>query len=76
MTGGAGFIGAHLINKLIRNNEKVICIDNFETSSILNLKKWENNHNFQLIKHDIVTPMEFEVDRIWHLASPASQKNI
>lgn len=74
MTGGSGFIGTHLINKLIRNNEEVICIDNFETSSILNLKKWENNHNFQLIKHDIVTPIEFEVDRIWHLASPASPK--
>ena len=72
VTGGAGFIGSHLSKKLIKNNEKVICIDNFVTGSTKNLSTIESHPNFKLIKHDIVNPIELKVDRIWHLACPAS----
>ena len=72
VTGGLGFIGSHLVKKLIKNNEKVICIDNLETGSIINIGEIENHPNFNLIKHDISNPIELKVDRIWHLACPAS----
>ncbi len=72
VTGGLGFIGSHLAKKLIKNNEKVICIDNLETGSIINIGEIENHPNFNLIKHDISNPIELKVDRIWHFACPAS----
>ena len=79
VTGGAGFIGSHLINHLIKDDEKVICIDNFYSGRKFNISKWENNPNFEFIHHDIINPINLDVDRIWHLACPASpsfyQKN-
>ena len=72
VTGGAGFIGSHLVDKLLANNEEVICLDNFITGSIQNIEKYFNNKLFNLIKEDIVNLPSLEVDKIWHLACPAS----
>ncbi len=73
VTGGAGFLGSHLIDRLMDKGEEVICIDNFFTGNKINLIQWFNNSNFELIRHDITKPITLEVDRIWHLACPASQ---
>ena len=72
VTGGAGFIGSNLIDKLIKNGENVTCLDNFTTGSKINIRDWEKDSNFTLIEHDIINPINLEVDRIWHLACPAS----
>ena len=72
VTGGAGFLGSHLIDKLMEKGEEVICIDNFFTGTKKNLIKWFDNSNFELIRHDITKPITLEVDKIWHLACPAS----
>ena len=72
VTGGAGFLGSHLIDRLMQNGEQVICLDNFVTGNKLNIKKWINNPNFELIRHDITDPIKLEVTKIWHLACPAS----
>ena len=72
ITGGAGFLGSHLTDKLIGNGEEVICLDNFLTGSKKNLQKWIGHPKFELIRHDVVEPINLEVDRIWHLACPAS----
>ena len=74
MTGGAGFIGSHLINKLIKEGEEVICLDNFFTGNIENINFCINNANFHLIEHDIINPISIKVDKIWHLACPASPR--
>ena len=72
VTGGAGFIGSNLIEKLIKNGENVTCLDNFTTGNKFNIRDWEKDSNFTLIEHDIINPINLEVDRIWHLACPAS----
>ncbi len=72
VTGGAGFLGSHLIGKLIDNDEEVICLDNLFTGRIENIKHWENNQKFKFINHDVINPIELKVERIWHLACPAS----
>ena len=72
VTGGAGFLGSHLIDKLMLNNEKVICLDNFFTGDKSNISHWINNPNFDLINHDVTEPIKLKVDKIWHLACPAS----
>ena len=72
VTGGAGFLGSHLVDRLMESGEEVICIDNFFTGTKKNLLKWLDNSNFELIRHDITKPITLEVDRIWHLACPAS----
>jgi len=72
VTGGAGFIGSHLINKLIEKRENVICLDNFLTGNYSNINKWINNPLFEIIKHDITKPININADKIWHLACPAS----
>ena len=72
VTGGAGFLGSHLIDRLLINGEEVICLDNYSTGKKDNLKKWINNPNLELIRHDVIEPINLEVDRIWHLACPAS----
>ena len=72
VTGGAGFVGSHLIDKLIEKKEEVICIDNFFTGRKSNIQHLINNPNFELIRHDITEPIRLEIDRIWHLACPAS----
>ena len=72
VTGGAGFIGSHLIDRLMNKGEEVICLDNFYTGLKSNLNKWYSNPRFELIRHDVTEPIRVEVDRIWHLACPAS----
>lgn len=72
VTGGAGFLGSHLIDRLMNKGEQVICLDNFFTGTKDNVIKWNNNPNFELIRHDITKPITLEVNKIWHLACPAS----
>ena len=73
ITGGSGFLGSHLCRKLLEKGEEVLCLDNFFTGNKRNLKQWIGNPNFELIRHDITKPITLEVDKIWHLACPASQ---
>ena len=72
VTGGAGFLGSHLIDRLLNFSEEVICLDNYFTGRKKNIEKWLGNKNFELIRHDVINPIQLEVDRIWHLACPAS----
>ncbi|NEP16381.1 MAG: SDR family oxidoreductase [Leptolyngbya sp. SIO4C1] len=72
VTGGAGFIGSHLIDRLMSANHEVICLDNFYTGHKRNLLKWLNHPYFELIRHDITEPIRLEADQIYHLACPAS----
>ncbi|TVP62371.1 MAG: SDR family oxidoreductase [Nodularia sp. (in: Bacteria)] len=72
VTGGAGFIGSHLIDRLIPAGHEVICLDNFYTGDKRNILKWMGNPYFELIRHDITEPIRLEVDQIYHLACPAS----
>ncbi len=72
VTGGAGFIGCHLISELIMKEENVYCLDDFSSGKRFNLEKWAKNKNFHLIEHDITRPIDIDVDKIWHLACPAS----
>jgi UDP-glucuronate decarboxylase len=72
VTGGAGFVGSHLIDRLMKCGEKVICLDNFFTGSKENIEHWIGHPSFELIKHDVTEPIKLDVDRIWHLACPAS----
>ena len=72
VTGGAGFIGSHLIDKLIERGEEVICLDNFYTGRKSNIQHLQNNNLFEIIRHDITEPIYLEIDKIWHLACPAS----
>ena len=73
VTGGAGFLGSHLIDRLLENEEEVICLDNYFTGKKENLKHWSDNPNLELIRHDVTEPIRLEVDRIWHLACPLRQ---
>lgn len=72
VTGGTGFLGSHLIDHLIKKNQKVICLDNNISGNIENLKRWEGDKRLKIIEHDIVEPIFINADRIWHLACPAS----
>ncbi len=72
VTGGAGFLGSHLIDQLMKKGEEVICLDNFFTGNKKNIHQWQNHPNFELIRHDITEPILLEADKIWHLACPAS----
>jgi len=73
VTGGAGFIGSHLIDRLMEDPDNtVICMDNFQTGSRQNVAQWMKDPRFELIRHDVVEPIRLEVERIWHLACPAS----
>ena len=72
VTGGAGFVGSFLCDRLIDEGHEVIAIDNFFTGSKANLRQLESNPNFELIRHDIVEPVLLEVDWIFNLACPAS----
>lgn len=72
VTGGAGFIGSHLIDRLMLAGEEVICLDNTFTGRKVNLSEWFGHPNFEFIRHDVTEPIRLEVDRIWHLACPAS----
>lgn len=72
VTGGAGFIGSHLCERLLNEGHKVVCVDNFFTGTRANIKKLLPNQDFELIEHDIVEPLDVEVDEIYNLACPAS----
>ncbi len=72
VTGGAGFLGSHLCDRLIDRGNEVICIDNFYTGSKKNIEHHLSNPNFELIRHDVVDPFKAEVDQIYNLACPAS----
>lgn len=72
VTGGAGFIGSNLCEKLLEEGNKVICVDNFFTGRRENIEHLVSNPNFEIIEHDIINPLNIEVDEIYNLASPAS----
>ena len=72
VTGGAGFIGSHLIDRLMTAGNEVICLDNFYSGHKRNILHWLNHPYFELIRHDITEPIRLEVDQIYHLACPAS----
>lgn len=72
VTGGAGFIGSHLCEKLLEQGNHIICLDNFFTGSRKNVEHLFDNREFELIRHDIIEPIILEVDQIYNLACPAS----
>ncbi|XP_039447545.1 UDP-glucuronic acid decarboxylase 1 [Culex pipiens pallens] len=72
ITGGAGFVGSHLVDYLMMQGHELIVVDNFFTGRKRNVEHWLGHENFELIHHDIVNPLFIEVDEIYHLASPAS----
>jgi UDP-glucuronate decarboxylase len=72
VTGGAGFIGSHLVESLLARGATVLCLDNFFTGSRENVLPFVSNPNFELIRHDVVEPILLEVHQIYHLACPAS----
>lgn len=72
VTGGAGFLGSHLCDRLINDSNNVICVDNFYTGSKENVKHLLSNPKFEVIRHDVCVPLYLEVDQIYNLACPAS----
>ncbi len=72
VTGGAGFIGSHLCGRLVREGHEVLCLDNFFTGRKRNIQGLLDNPGFEVVRHDIIEPILLEVDRIYHLACPAS----
>ena len=72
VTGGAGFIGSHLCERLLSEGHEVLCLDNFFTGSKNNITHLMDNYRFELIRHDIIEPILLEVDQIYNLACPAS----
>ncbi|MDC0319211.1 SDR family oxidoreductase [Verrucomicrobia bacterium] len=72
ITGGAGFLGSHLCDRLISDRHEVICLDNFFTGSKQNIVHLLDNPRFELMRHDVVDPFKAEVDQIYNLACPAS----
>lgn len=75
VTGGAGFIGSHLVDSLLSDGHDVLCLDNFFTGSKENVRHHSGNPDFELIRHDTINPILLEVDQIYHLACPASPVN-
>ena len=72
VTGGAGFIGSHLCERLIKEGHEVLCVDNFFTGRRQNIHKLLEHKNFELMRHDVTVPLYVEVDQIYNLACPAS----
>jgi UDP-glucuronate decarboxylase len=72
VTGGAGFIGSHLVEYLLRQNHEVLSLDNYFTGSKANLQHLRDHPGLELIRHDVVNPVMLEIDQIYHLACPAS----
>ena len=72
VTGGAGFIGSHLSEMLLSDGHEVICVDNLFTGTKDNIKHLLENHNFEVVRHDICFPLYLEVDEVYNLACPAS----
>lgn len=72
VTGGAGFIGSHLCEKLLKDGSEVICLDNFFTGRKENIAHLIDNPSFEVVRHDVIEPSLLEVDQIYNLACPAS----
>lgn len=72
VTGGAGFIGSHLCERLLKDGAEVICLDNFFTGRRANIGHLLDSHTFELVRHDVIEPILLEVDQIYNLACPAS----
>ncbi|MDR2462490.1 MAG: SDR family oxidoreductase [Verrucomicrobiales bacterium] len=72
VTGGAGFLGSHLCDRLISQGHELICLDNFFTGRKQNIAHLIGRPNFELVRHDVIDPFKFEVDQIYNLACPAS----
>ena len=72
VTGGAGFLGSHLCEKLLEGGHEVLCVDNYFTGSKENIRHLRDNDRFELIRHDVTFPLYIEVDEIFNLACPAS----
>jgi len=72
VTGGAGFIGSHLIDRLMEQGHEILCLDNFYTGDKRNILKWHGHPRFELVRHDITEPIRLEVEQVYHLACPAS----
>ena len=72
VTGGAGFLGSHLCERLIAEEHDVICLDNFFTGRRENILHLLGNQHFELVRHDVIEPILLEVDQIYNLACPAS----
>ena len=72
VTGGAGFLGSHLCERLLGQGHEVLCLDNFFSGRRKNVAHLMDNSDFELIRHDVVDPFKFEVDQIYNLACPAS----
>jgi UDP-glucuronate decarboxylase len=75
VTGGAGFLGSHLCERLLGDGHQVLCLDNFGTGHLRNIEHLLDNSGFKLIHHDVTHPFRFEVDEIFNLACPASPKH-
>src|SRR5687767_13991659 len=72
VTGGAGFLGSHLMDRLLHDGHDVICVDNLYTGSKRNLDHLHDNPRFEFLRHDVTFPLYVEVDEIYNLACPAS----
>ena len=72
VTGGSGFLGSHLCERLLADGHEVVCLDNFFTGRRTNIEHLLDDHRFELLRHDITEPLTLEVDEIYHLACPAS----
>ncbi|MET0379016.1 MAG: UDP-glucuronic acid decarboxylase family protein [Spongiibacteraceae bacterium] len=72
VTGGAGFLGSHLCERLLKDGDEVICLDNFFTGTRANVRSLFSNPRFDLVRHDVTSPIQIEVDAIYNLACPAS----
>lgn len=72
ITGGAGFLGSHLCERLLKDGQEVLCVDNFFTGSKKNISDLLNHPSFELLRHDVTIPLYVEVDKIYNLACPAS----
>ncbi len=72
VTGGAGFLGSHLCDRLIKEGNEIVCLDNFFTGRKQNIAHLIGNPAFELVRHDVIDPFKFEVDQIYNLACPAS----
>ena len=72
VTGGAGFLGSHLCDRLLKDGHEVVCLDNLFTGRKQNIAHLLSNTQFEFVRHDVIDPFKVEVDQIYNLACPAS----